>query len=257
MTLEHHAPQIPVFERRLGSWQIAVSRDGFGTEQLRAAYDACAPRWDRKIGRLGFPLAYREVVSHAVSGLKADEAAPVKVLDCGVGTGAMSLALVSEMSRSFDLSAVDISPVMLDEASANLQRAGVFCRTEQADISALPYADESFDLIMCAHALEHLAEPETALADMCRVLKPGGRLLLVTTRKSVFGTFVQLKWRTHRFDAAMVRQRLQRCGLEDLTTLQVGSARWTRFWSSAVVGCKPTITENTENGASGVAGDAA
>lgn len=250
MTLDHHAPQIPVFERRLGSWQIAVSRDGFGTDQLRAAYDACAPRWDRKIGRLGFPLAYREVVRHAASGLTVCEDAPINVLDCGVGTGAMSLALASEVSEAFDLSAVDISPAMLEEASANLRRAGIGCRAQLADISVLPYASESFDFVMCAHALEHLAEPETALADMCRVLKPGGRLLLVTTRKSVFGAFVQLKWRTHRFDAAMVRQRLQRCGLEDLTTLPVGSGRWTRFWSTAVVGQKPAATEK---GAPGIA----
>ncbi|WP_306143374.1 class I SAM-dependent methyltransferase [Roseibium sp. MMSF_3412] len=243
MTLEQHAPQIPVFERRLGSWQIAVSRDGYGTEQLRAAYDACAPRWDRKIGRLGFPVAYREVVRHAALGLTAEDETPVRVLDCGVGTGAMSLALAGEMSEAFDLSAVDISPVMLEEASANLRRAGIGCRADLADISALPYASESFDFVMCAHALEHLADPETALADMCRVLKPGGRFLLVTTRKSVFGAFVQLKWRTHRFDAAMVHRQLQHQGLEELTALQVGSGRWTRFWSTAVVGRKPAIHE--------------
>ncbi|WP_434052867.1 MAG: class I SAM-dependent methyltransferase [Roseibium sp.] len=250
MTLEHHAPQIPVFERRLGSWQIAVSRDGFGTDQLRAAYDACAPRWDRKIGRLGFPSAYREVLRHAASGLNAHDHATAKVLDCGVGTGAMSMALAGEMANAFDLSAVDISPAMLKEASANLQRAGIGCRTDLADISALPYACESFDFVMCAHALEHLAKPETALAEMCRVLKPGGRLLLVTTRKSLFGAFVQLKWRTHRFDAAMVRRHLKQRGLDELTTLQVGAGRWTRFWSTAVVGRKPALTEN---GAPGIA----
>ena len=245
MTLDHHTPQIPVFERRFGSWQIAVSRDGFGTDQLRAAYDACAPHWDRKIGRLGFPGAYREVLRRAVTGLRAEDDAPLQVLDCGVGTGALSLALSGEMSGALDLSAVDISPVMLEEASANLLRAGVGCRADLADISALPYAHESFDFVMCAHALEHLAEPEMALADMCRVLKPGGKLLLVTTRNSVFGTFVHLKWRTHRFDAAMVHRQLLRRGLEDLTELQGGKGRWTRCWSTAVGGRKP-IAKETE-----------
>lgn len=249
MTLEHHTPQIPVFERRLGSWQIAVSRDGFGTDQLRAAYDACAPQWHSKVGRLGFPLAYREVLRDATSGLQIDDEAPVKVLDCGVGTGALSLALASEINGAFELSAVDISPLMLGEASANLRHAGVGCRAELADIAALPYASESFDFVMCAHALEHLAEPEKALAEMHRVLKPGGRLLLVTTRKSLFGTFVHLKWRTHRFDAAMVQRHLRQRGLEDLTTLQVGSGRWTRFWSTAVVGRKPASIENEARGA--------
>lgn len=248
MTLEHQTPQIPVFERRLGSWQIAVSRDSFGTDQLRAAYDACAPCWDRKIGRLGFPSAYRDLLGQVAACLNKGDAAPVKVLDCGVGTGAMSLALAREMPRALDLTAVDISPVMLQEASANLRDAGIGCRADLADISALPYGNDSFDFVMCAHALEHLAKPETALAEMCRVLKPGGRLLLVTTRKSLLGTFVQLKWRTHRFDAAMVQRQLRQRGLDQLMTLQVGAGRWTRFWSTAVVGRKPADRENNAPG---------
>nr|WP_319386489.1 class I SAM-dependent methyltransferase [uncultured Roseibium sp.] len=248
MTPEQNAPQITVFERRLGSWQIAVSRDCFGTDQLRAAYDACATCWDRKIGRLGFPSAYRDLLGQLAAGLNEGDEMPVKVLDCGVGTGAMSLALAREMPRAFDLAVVDISPVMLQEASANLAGAGIGCRAELADISALPFDNHSYDFVMCAHALEHLAKPETALAEMCRVLKPGGSLLLVTTRKSLLGTFVQLKWRTHRFDAAMVQQQLQQRGLDQLTTLQVGAGRWTRFWSTAVVGRKPADRENAAPG---------
>lgn len=242
MTLETHAPHIPVFKRRLGSWQIAVSRQGFADDQLRRAYDDCAPSWQRTIERLGFPLAYRQVLRQLVPTLTSDRERPVKVLDCGVGTGAMALALAAEMDASFELSAVDISPVMLEEASGKFGLMGVNCQPQVADIRALPFASESFDFVMCAHAIEHLEVPQAAISEMYRVLKPGGTLLVVTTRKTLFGTFIHLKWRTHRLTSSALRQWLTQSGLTDLETMPVGAGRWTRLWSTAVSGRKPLST---------------
>jgi ubiquinone/menaquinone biosynthesis C-methylase UbiE len=254
MTADVNSPQIPVFKRRVGSWQIAVSRQGFMSDQLRRAYDDCAPSWERTIARLGFPSAYRQVLRQVAPGLTRAAGMPPKVLDCGIGTGAMTLALASEIQGMFDLSAVDISPLMLEQAAVNLNRLGIGCRSQLADIRALPYAPESFDLVMCAHAVEHLETPQTALNEMCRVLKPGGTLLVITTRKSVVGAFIHLKWRTHRFDPATVRGWLQQCGLTGIDTIPVGTSRWTRLWSTAAVGCKPASAKNlTQDNALGTA----
>ncbi|WP_298815701.1 class I SAM-dependent methyltransferase [uncultured Roseibium sp.] len=238
MTLDTHAPHIPVFKRHLGSWQIAVSRQGLANDQLRRAYDDCAPSWERTIERLGFPLAYRQVLRQLVPNLKRHRESPVKVLDCGVGTGAMALALAAEMDSAFELSAVDISPVMLEEANSRFERMGINCQLQVADIRALPYASESFDLVMCAHAVEHLEVPQAAISEMYRVLKPGGTLLVVTTRKTLFGAFIHLKWRTHRLTSSTLRQWLKQNGLSDLETMPVGTGRWTRLWSTAVSGRK-------------------
>ena len=109
-------------------------------------------------------------------------------------------------------------------------------------------ASDTYDLVLSQHGYHYFPDKPAALGELRRVLKPGGRLLLVTTRKSLLGTFVQLKWRTHRFDAAMVQRQLRQRGLDQLTTLQVGAGRWTRFWSTAVVGRKPADRENNAPG---------
>ena len=77
-----------------------------------------------------------------------------------------------------------------------MQRAGLELHLQQADVMSLPYKDQSFDAVMAAHVLEHLPDPQRALAEMVRVLKPGGGVFLCVTRRSLFGALVQLLWRT-------------------------------------------------------------
>jgi demethylmenaquinone methyltransferase/2-methoxy-6-polyprenyl-1,4-benzoquinol methylase len=77
-----------------------------------------------------------------------------------------------------------------------MQHAGLRPQLQQADVMSLPYDDQSFDVVMAAHVLEHLPDPQRALAEMVRVLKPGGMVFLCVTRPSLFGALVQLLWRT-------------------------------------------------------------
>lgn len=97
-------------------------------------------------------------------------------LDVGTGTGHTAIALATRVAR---VTGTDVTPEMLAEARALAGRRGVGNVTfEIADVEALPYVDGSFDIVTCRRALHHFLRPEAALAEMRRVMRPGGRLVI-------------------------------------------------------------------------------
>jgi 2-polyprenyl-3-methyl-5-hydroxy-6-metoxy-1,4-benzoquinol methylase len=159
-------------------------------------------------------------------------------LDCGIGTGTLSLAFAAEVRQPYALSAVDISPCMLSEACGNLRDNGVSVDASVSDIRDMPHPGNRFDLVMCAHVIEHLPDPKAALQEIHRVLKPGGHLLLVATRKSWIGAYIQLKWRTHRLSQDKIAGWLEDSGLEVLEVPETGQGRWMQSWSTAFLARK-------------------
>jgi ubiquinone/menaquinone biosynthesis C-methylase UbiE len=98
-----------------------------------------------------------------------------RALDSGTGTGALAFAL-SELVR--EVIAVDVDPELLDEAR---KRSGGKANVEflEADATALPFADGDFDLAGSLRTLHHLPRPELAVAELVRVTRPGGTVLVV------------------------------------------------------------------------------
>lgn len=231
---------IPVLARWIGSWQISLRRRALSADALRHSYDRAAPGWGRTIDRLGVPHAYEAMLRRVLS-----EDAPVvretqrRVLDCGVGTGALACALARVLPDPFRLDAIDISPGMLDLAGARFRDLGIAATLRQGDVCRLPYDDATFDLVLTGHVLEHLADPRAALAEMVRVLKPGGRLIACLTRRSVLGIYVQVKWRTHRVTPAEAEGWLRATGLQDVRCPPVDAHALSRQLSLACIGRKP------------------
>ena len=95
--------------------------------------------------------------------------------DLGCGTGQVSAALAPFVSRVI---AVDASPAMLEAATERL-RDFQNVDVRRGEIEALPIDDASLDAATLMLVLHHVPEPERALADVARVLKPGGRLVVV------------------------------------------------------------------------------
>jgi SAM-dependent methyltransferase len=96
--------------------------------------------------------------------------APGRALDAACGTGRHSRHLVE---AGHDVLGIDLTPEMLRLAVANVPNA----RFAQADVREIPAEDGEFDLVICALALAHLADLEPAVAELARVLQPGGRLV--------------------------------------------------------------------------------
>lgn len=102
-----------------------------------------------------------------------------RVLEVGCGTGAQTVHLAAN-SPEADMVSVDISSVSLEQARHKVEAAGHRNVTfQRADLFDLPFADASFDDLFVCFVLEHLAEPERALAAVRRVLRPGGSITVI------------------------------------------------------------------------------
>ncbi len=100
-----------------------------------------------------------------------DEVAPGRALDAACGSGRHTAYLVE---RGHDVIGVDASPAMLAKAAATAGGADL----RAGSLDCLPLESASMDLVVCALALTHCEELQTPIAELARVLRPGGRLLL-------------------------------------------------------------------------------
>jgi SAM-dependent methyltransferase len=113
--------------------------------------------------------------------LHNDEAYPpgALVLEAGCGTGAQTV-LLARNNPAARFVAVDRSPDSLRQAQLAVAEAGLdHVRFEQADLLDLPHPDAAFDAVFVCFVLEHLADPPAALAELTRVLRPGGRITVI------------------------------------------------------------------------------
>ena len=95
---------------------------------------------------------------------------------CGTGYAAIGLATAGLADESH---ASDLSTAMVERTTANAAHAGVAVPTTQADAENLPYADDSFDLVVARGALHHVPDPLRALQEIRRVLQPGGTAIVL------------------------------------------------------------------------------
>jgi SAM-dependent methyltransferase len=97
------------------------------------------------------------------------------MLEIGAGTGYFTLNLLRRGIVD-EATAIDISPGMLDALQETAGELGLAVETVAADAERLPFADESFDLVLGHAVLHHIPDLETALRECARVLRPGGTL---------------------------------------------------------------------------------
>jgi methionine biosynthesis protein MetW len=113
-----------------------------------------------------------------------------KALDVGCGDGARYGSLMRE--SGVDIHGVDISEVAVQSAREHGVKARVASLTEP-----LPFADASFDLVICLEVLEHLVDPGVVVREIARVLKPGGSALLSVPNAAFWTTRVELLFTGH------------------------------------------------------------
>ena len=97
-------------------------------------------------------------------------------LEIGAGTGYFSLNLL-QAGIVDEATCTDISPGMVATLARNAQRLGLDVRAARADAESLPFADQSFDLVLGHAVLHHLPNLRRAFAEFHRVLRPGGRII--------------------------------------------------------------------------------
>ncbi|MEP7155197.1 MAG: bifunctional demethylmenaquinone methyltransferase/2-methoxy-6-polyprenyl-1,4-benzoquinol methylase UbiE [Betaproteobacteria bacterium] len=102
-----------------------------------------------------------------------------KVLDVASGSGDLALAFAKAAGPKGQVWQTDINEAMLKVGRDRLINAGVMLPSALCDAEKLPFADESFHLVTVAFGLRNMTHKDQALAEMSRVLRPGGRLLVL------------------------------------------------------------------------------
>jgi ubiquinone/menaquinone biosynthesis C-methylase UbiE len=226
----------------IGTWHISIRRSPLSDAELAAMYDDAARAWTTKLSHGGYAQAYVDLFARLPVSERLDYLQDGgRVLDCGIGSGALSLALTEAVGTQLRLDGVDIAPRMLREASEALRQAGVQAQMHHHDArDDLPFADATFDLVMSAHLLEHLADPRAALGEMARVLRPGAPLVAVVTGRGVRDNLLRLKWRYSSIRPARLARWIEEAELTEARTYEVvGRAGAAPHWLGiACVGLK-------------------
>ena len=104
---------------------------------------------------------------------------PERILDVATGTG--DLALAAARLRPKQIVGVDIAARMLDIGREKVARKGLadIITLQQGDSEALPFATAQFDAVICAYGVRNFENLDKGLAEMCRVMRPGGRLAVL------------------------------------------------------------------------------
>jgi ubiquinone/menaquinone biosynthesis C-methylase UbiE len=105
------------------------------------------------------------------------------VLDVGCGTGKLSHALYSH-NKNLNIHGMDFSEVMINKAKAKLKDEPIEFRI--GDVENLPYEPNSFDAITCSHSFHHYPNQRGAVLEMHRVLKDGGKVMVIDGSRDTF-----------------------------------------------------------------------
>ncbi|HEV8439207.1 MAG TPA: class I SAM-dependent methyltransferase [Methylomirabilota bacterium] len=144
-------------------------------QQVAAHWGRRAPNFDEDFGHsirtAAERAAWDRILDLVLAGRRALDA-----LDAGCGTGFLAFELAA---RGHHVTGIDFAPAMLAEARRKAAERGVSIRFEEADAEQLPFAAGSFDLAISRHLLWTLPHPEAAIDEWIRVLRPGGRLVIV------------------------------------------------------------------------------
>ncbi len=147
-------------------------------QQVAAHWDRRAPTFDEDFGHSirtpGERAAWDRILDLVLAGRRA-----LECLDAGCGTGFLSFELAA---RSHRVTGVDFAPAMLAEARRKAAEQRVSIRFEEADAEHLPFPAGCFDFVISRHLLWTLPHPEAAIDEWMRVLRPGGRLVVVDGR---------------------------------------------------------------------------
>jgi demethylmenaquinone methyltransferase/2-methoxy-6-polyprenyl-1,4-benzoquinol methylase len=149
-------------------------------QRVRGVFDSVAARYDlmndlMSVGLHRFWKAFAVQVANPQPG--------ARVLDIAAGTGDLALAFAKKVGANGTVVHTDINETMLRTGRNRLLDAGVVLPSLVCDAEKLPFPDQHFNLVSVAFGLRNMTRKDRALAEMCRVLRPAGKLLVLEFSK--------------------------------------------------------------------------
>jgi len=163
--------------------------DGSKKEQVRSMFDRIAPRYDllNRLLSFGIDRMWRKNVVKLLKGLQAP-----MILDVATGTGDLAIEICK--IDPVEVYGVDLSPQMLEFAQKKIQqkRLHMTITLKEADSENLPFESNFFDAVTVAFGVRNFENLRKGLAEMQRVLRPGGKLIVLEFSKPASFPFKQL-----------------------------------------------------------------
>ena len=149
-------------------------------KHVRGVFDSVAPKYDlmNDLMSMGLHRAWKAFTVLVANLREGDQ-----VLDIAGGTGDLALAFSKKVGKSGCVVHTDINEAMLRTGRDRLLDAGVVLPTLVCDAEKLPFPGNHFDLVSVAFGLRNMTHKDLALTEMNRVLKPGGKLLVLEFSK--------------------------------------------------------------------------
>ncbi len=147
-------------------------------ERIREMFDTIAPRYDflNRLLSLGIDQRWRRF---AVRQIRCS--ATGRVLDVATGTGDVALAIAAATPATVTVTGIDFSPQMVGLGVEKVTSSPYAGRItlQVAPCEAIPFADDTFDSATIAFGIRNVVDRLSGLTEMCRVLKPGGRVVIL------------------------------------------------------------------------------
>ena len=164
--------------------------------RVRGVFDSVARRYDIMNDLMSAGL-HRAWKAYTVA--VADVRPGFKVLDVAGGTGDLARAFARQVGEQGVVLHTDINAEMLSVGRDRLLDEGLALPTAVCDAERLPLRSDSLDLVTVAFGLRNMTHKDVALAEMCRVLKPGGRLLVLEFSKPAAALQKPYDWYSFKF----------------------------------------------------------
>ncbi|KQP17963.1 bifunctional demethylmenaquinone methyltransferase/2-methoxy-6-polyprenyl-1,4-benzoquinol methylase UbiE [Pseudorhodoferax sp. Leaf267] len=147
---------------------------------VKSVFDSVAPKYDlmNDLMSMGMHRVWKSYTT-----LVANVREGHRVLDIAAGTGDLTRAFARKAGKTGVVVHTDINEAMLRTGRDRLLDEGIVVPSMVCDAEALPFASGSFDLVSVAFGLRNMTHKDKALAEMCRVLKPRGKLLVLEFSK--------------------------------------------------------------------------
>jgi len=151
------------------------------SKRVAGVFDSVAPRYDlmNDLMSVGLHRLWKRFTVEA-SGVRPGE----RVLDVAGGTGDLARLFSRRVGARGEVVLTDVNPGMLRQGRDRLLDAGIVMPLVQCDAERLPFGSDRFDCVAVAFGLRNMTHKEAALSEMRRVLKPGGRLVVLEFSKA-------------------------------------------------------------------------